>query len=128
MLVWRIWRSTGKGGSRMPRSEVEMSLALTLGTGVPSLMNIPASRVPIRAAAPNDLSSLGTSTARAATAASEMQTKKTTKRAFIVFLLLVVVCFSRRILGRFPALQKCAGTASLFGSHPFISLSSSGVI
>ena len=46
----------------------------------------------------------------------------------MVFLLLVVACFSRRILGRFPALQKCAGSASLFGSHPFISLSSSGVI
>jgi hypothetical protein len=42
--------------------------------------------------------------ARAATAASEMQMKKTSKRAFMVFLLLVVVCFSRRILGRFPAL------------------------
>jgi len=61
-------------------------------------------------------------------AASEMQTKRTSKRAFMVFLLLVVVCFSLRILGRFPALQKCAGFASFFGSHPFISLSSSGVI
>ncbi len=46
----------------------------------------------------------------------------------MVFLLLVVVCFSRRILGRFPALQKCAGSASIFEFHPFISLSSSGVI
>ena len=46
---------------------------------------------------------------------------------FMVFLL-VVVCFARGILGRFPALQKCAGSASFFGSHPFISLSSSGVI
>jgi hypothetical protein len=44
-------------------------------------------------------------------------------------LLLVVVCFSRRLLGRFPAaLQKCAGSASIFEFHPFISLSSSGVI
>jgi hypothetical protein len=31
-------------------------------------------------------------------------------------------------LGRFPALQKCAGSASIFEFHPFISLSSSGVI
>src|ERR1700727_1505061 len=31
-------------------------------------------------------------------------------------------------LGRFPAFQKCAGSASIFESHPFISLSSSGVI
>jgi hypothetical protein len=30
--------------------------------------------------------------------------------------------------GRFPALQKCDGSASIFESHPFISLSSSGVI
>ena len=37
-------------------------------------------------------------------------------------------CFTRRILGRFPALQKCDGSASIFESHPFISLSSSGVI
>jgi hypothetical protein len=29
---------------------------------------------------------------------------------------------------RLLALQKCAGSASLFGSSPFISLSSSGVI
>ena len=43
-------------------------------------------------------------------------------------LLLVMVCFSRRILGRFPTLQKCAGSASIFEFHPFISLSSSGVI
>jgi hypothetical protein len=41
---------------------------------------------------------------RAATAASEMQGKKTSKRVFMMFLFLVVVCFSRRILGRFPAL------------------------
>ena len=31
-------------------------------------------------------------------------------------------------LTMFPALQKFAGLASLFGSHPFISLTSSGVI
>jgi hypothetical protein len=47
---------------------------------------------------------------------------------FFMVLLLVVVCFSRRILGRFPALQKCVGSASLFGSSLSISLSSSGVI
>jgi len=41
--------------------------------------------------------------------------------------LLVVVCFPLDS-GRFAALQKCAGFASLFWSHPFISLSSSGVI
>ncbi len=40
-------------------------------------------------------------------------------------LLLVVVC---SLLGRFPALQKCDGSASIFEFHPFISLSSSGVI
>ncbi|HEV8037276.1 MAG TPA: hypothetical protein VGP62_00330 [Bryobacteraceae bacterium] len=39
---------------------------------------------------------------RAATAASEVRTKRTSKRAFMVFLLSVVVCFSRRILGRLP--------------------------
>jgi hypothetical protein len=65
---------------------------------------------------------------RGATAASEMQTKKTSKRALMVFLLLVVVCFSRRILGRFPALYQFAGFACLFGFSAFISLSSSGVI
>jgi hypothetical protein len=42
---------------------------------------------------------------------------------------LVVVCFSRaRDSGAVPALQKCAGSASIFEFHPFISLSSSGVI
>jgi hypothetical protein len=51
--------------------------------------------------------------------------------AFVVFgadILLVVVCFSSRILGRFPALHQFAGFACLFGFSAFISLSSSGVI
>src|ERR1700693_1151927 len=42
--------------------------------------------------------------------------------------LLVVVCFSRRIQGRFPALHQFAGSDSRFGFSPFISLSSSAVI
>ena len=47
----------------------------------------------------------------------------------MVFLLSVAVCFSRRILGRFPAaLHQFAGFAWLFGFSNFISLSSSGVI
>jgi hypothetical protein len=51
--------------------------------------------------------------ARAATATSEMQTKKTSKRAF---------------MGRFPVLHQFAGFAWLFGFSAFISLISSGVI
>ena len=55
-------------------------------------------------------------------------TKKASKRAFMVFLLLVVVCFSRRILGRFRVRHQFAGFACLFGFNAFISLSSSAVI